>query len=430
MKKEMRLFATESSCFSCRPAILALVVSMFLATSAVAQQLTFYSADAYGATAYVGNTVSVAGTADVNFGDYCGIYQLRFQRSGTSAGVSVPLLLTTGVTTTNVANAPELSTASSEVHGISILNGLVTSDVAKSVSTTTFGGIQNFNYSSAGSSFANLRVLGLPINYTPAPNTTIALPGIGKVVLNEQITNSIYPGNIHFSVNMLHVYITLPNLLGIPLGTEVIVSGATSGITLINGIGAVDGIGYGSTIMGSLVQSSATAKIYLPCGGTNGVVTSESIAGINVPGVLNTGTITTTVVGDVRAFPVTTETTSTIQGASLLGTLIKASVIQAKADGTTSDNVNLNFSASGQFVGLSVSGHPEINDNVANNTTVPLLGLGTLYIRRIIPDPNNIHIEMRMLELVISQRNLFGLPIGTDIILGSAEASLHPGPTK
>jgi hypothetical protein len=403
---------------------------MFLAASAVAQQLTFYSADAYGATAYVGNTVSLAATAEVSFGGYCGIYQLRFQRSGTSAGVSVPLLVTTGVTNTYVADGGALSTASSEVHGVNLLSGLITSDVVKSASTTSFSGIGQFTYSSAGSSFANLRVLGIPINYTPAPNTTIALPGIGKVVLNEQITNSIYPGNAHFSVNMLHVYVTLPNLLGIPLGTEVVVASATSGVTLINGIGAVDGIGYGSQITGSLIQSSQSAKILLPCGGTNGIVKSTTVAGINVPGVLNTGTITTTVVGDVRALPVTDETTSTIQGANVLNGLIKASVIQAQADGSTNDNAHINFSTSGRFVGLSVAGHPEINDNVPNNTTVSLLGLGTLYIRRTIPDPDGISTEMRMLELVINQRNLLGLPIGTDIILGSAEASIHPGPPK
>lgn len=429
MNEQVRLFATKSSGGLFKLAILAMVTSMFLSIPAAAQAI-FYSADAYGATAYLGNTVSLAATAEVSFGGYCGVYQLRFQRSGTSAGVSVPLLVTTGVTTTNVADAPLLSTASSEVHGISLINGLITSDVAKSVSTTTFTGIGQFTYSSAGSSFANLRVLGIPINYLPAPNTTIALPGIGKVVLNEQVKNSIYPGNTHFSVNMLHVYVTLPNLLGIPLGTEVVVASATSGVTQINGIGAVDGIGYGSTIMGSLLQSSQTAKIILPCGGTNGVVNSTSVAGINVPNVLNTGTVTTTVVGDVRSLPVTDETTSTIQGASVLGGLIKASVIQAQADGSTSDNVNVNFTTSGRFVGLSVSGHPEINDNVANNTTVTLLGLGTLYIRRTIPDPDGISTEMRMLELVISQHNIFGLPIGTDIILGSAEASLHPGPPK
>jgi hypothetical protein len=181
--------------------------------------------------------------------------------------------------------------------------------------------------------------------------------------------------------------------------------------------------------MGTL-QSGATAKVILPCGGTDGVVNSKSVAGINVPPLLSTGTITDTVVGDVRSLPITNETTSTIQGVNLLGGLIKVGVIQAQADGSTSDNVNLNFSTSGRFVGLSVAGHPEINDNVGNNTTVPLLGLGTLYIRRVVPDPDGISTEIRMLEVVINQRNLLGLPIGTDIVVGSAEASLHPGPPR
>ena len=419
-------FATKNSGVIYKLAIL-VVATMFLASAGVAQQLTLYSADAYGATVYAGNTASLAATAEVSFGSYCGIPQLSFHREGTTAGVSVPLLVTTGVTNTSVSDAPFLSMASSEVHSVRLLNGLITSDVIKSVSSSSFSGIGQVHYSSAGSSFANLRVLGLPINYMPLPNTTIGLPGIGKVVLNEQVTNSVYPGNLHFAVNMLHVYVTLPNLLGIPLGTEIVVSSATSGINLIKGYGAVDGISYGTTIMGSLLQSTATAKIILPCGGTDGVVKSASVAGINVPGVLNTGTITDTVTGDVRSFPVTNETTSTIQGVNLLNGLIKVGLIQARADGSTNDNVHLNFSTSGQFVGLKISGHPEINDNVPDNTTVSLLGLGTLYLRHVVPDPDGLSTEMRMIEVVINQRNLLGLPIGTDIIVGSAEASLHPG---
>lgn len=409
------------------PVLLLGLVTIAL-TAAASAQLTFFSADAYGATAYVGNSVSVTPTAESTFGGYCGVYQVGVQKNGNIAGVSLPPLVTTGVTTTSASDSDAYhSTASSEVHGISLLNGLITSDIAKSASTTTFNP-PLITYSSAGSSFVNLKVLGLPILFTPPPNTSVGLPGIGKIVLNEQVVNTINPGNTHFSVNMLHVYVTLPNLLNIPLGTEVILSSATSGIQVIPGVAAVDGIGYGSTVISSLVQSSPTAKIILPCRGTNGIVNTNSLAGVNVQNVLSTGTITNTVVGDVRGLPASSETTSTIQAASLLGGMVKASVIQAQADGSTTDSVNLNFSASGRFVGLSVAGHPEINDNVANNTTVPLLGLGTLYIRRTLPDVDNI--EMRMLEVVINQRNVFGLPIGADIIIGSAEASLHPGPPR
>lgn len=405
------------------------VIAIAFAAPLTAQQLTFYSADAYGATAYVGNSVSVAPTAEATFGGYCGVYTVGIQKNGAAAGVSVPPLITTGVTTTTASDSdPNHSKATAEVHGISILNGLITSDIAKSVSTTTLGSNAQITFSAAGSSFANLKVLGLPILITPPPNTTIGLPGVGKVVLNEQVVNTINPGNSHFSVNMLHVYVTLPNVLNIPLGTEVVVSSATSGIQIIPGVAAVDGIAYGSTIMGSLVQSSPTAKIILPCRGTNGVVNTNTIAGVNVLNVLSTGTITNTVTGDVRGLPASSETTSTIQGASILGNLIKVGLIQAQADGSTTDSVNLNFSTSGRFVGLAISGHPEINDNVPDNTTLPLLGLGTLYLRRVIPDVDNI--EMRMIEVVINQRNVFGLPIGTDIIVGSAEASLHPGPPR
>ena len=84
-------------------------------------------------------------------------------------------------------------------------------------------------------------------------------------------------------------------------------------------------------------------------------------------------------------------------------------------------------SAVGSFTGITVTGHPEINDSVPYNTSVNIAGLGTLYLKHIIrnfPNPNSI--EMRMVELVVNQINVFGLPIGADVVITDPQITIVP----
>jgi hypothetical protein len=64
---------------------------------------------------------------------------------------------------------------------------------------------------------------------------------------------------------------------------------------------------------------------------------------------------------------------------------------------------------------------------VPYNTSVDIAGLGTLYLKHIIrnyPNPNSI--EMRMVELVVNQTNVFGLPIDADIIVTDPQITIVP----
>jgi hypothetical protein len=85
-----------------------------------------------------------------------------------------------------------------------------------------------------GTSFLNLSVLGIPIAGTPAPNTVIALPGIGYLVLNEQfcdgggLANHTCSGATHsgITVRAIDLVVNLSNSLGLPIGAQVIVAEA------------------------------------------------------------------------------------------------------------------------------------------------------------------------------------------------------------
>lgn len=79
--------------------------------------------------------------------------------------------------------------------------------------------------SAAGTVFRDLRVLGQRFEETPAPNTVVELPGLGFVVLNEQVEDPPSPGHTGLTVRAIRLVVTVPGPL---LGLEVVVSEAHS----------------------------------------------------------------------------------------------------------------------------------------------------------------------------------------------------------
>ena len=415
--RKIRLLA--ASCLSlaaCMP---------FMGVRAQAQNsTTLYSASAYGAGATALGSTLVARVAPVAVGSGCGTAQVGAHQSATVASVFSPPIITTNVVTTDASSSSNQSRGSADVFQANLLGGFIVADEVKAVSTTTSNnGV--LSVSSAGSHFVNLIIAGNKISDTPAPNTTIQLTGFGKVVLNEQLSSSS-ANQVRLTVNMIHVYVTVANnVLGLKVGTQIIVANASSGITFVTGPSAIDGFAYGAYVSARplLLTVGPVGYVSLPCFGDEDATQTSTVASVNVPGVLNSLTITDTVQGDADPGDSHTHSTSQTQAANVLAGFITADVIQAQANASTTDGTNFTFTSSGSFLNLKVQGHPEITDNVAPNTTVSIAGLGTLYLHRVIQGKNTI--EVRMIELVVNQQNRFGLPLGADIRVTVAEASLH-----
>jgi hypothetical protein len=102
---------------------------------------------------------------------------------------------------------------------------------------------------------------------------------------------------------------------------------------------------------------------------------------------------------------------------------VGATTIEAVADGVRSHGNDSFDHAGSMFVGLTVAGFPDIHDDVAPNTTLDIANLGTLYLYRVIRSPKGI--EVRMVEVRVTQANSFGLPIGADIRVAVAKVSIH-----
>jgi hypothetical protein len=390
----------------------------------------FYTGDAFGSLAKVASTVTSGKTAVVGFGCQT---QAGRHVANTIASLNAPPVITTGVVNTTGDSTDTGSVQSSQftadVHDVNLLAGLITATEVKAVSTTS-NDATGLHVSSVGSTFVDLVVGGTAITGTPAPNTvlTLSVGGqvVGTVTLNEQV-QSISATKAALTVNMIHVKLTaaIPGVA--TAGTDIIVSHAKSDLEL-NKAGSLDGKAYGTkATVGSLILSGPTALITMPCAGTNGQVRTNSMATVDLGSLGSSGTVTDTAQGTITAATASGETTSTVQTVELLSSdggqtfLVTADLVKADAHASKTGGV-LTFSDSGShFTNLVVNGTP-IADNVAANTQITVDGL-TIWLHRVIQKPNQI--TVRMIEIIVTGSNPFGLNLNTDIQVAVAEASVH-----
>lgn len=142
-----------------------------------------------------------------------------------TAKVNVPLVLQVGAvqSTANAVSGATTAdvTHTNEIAGINVLNGLIKASALKvTARSQKTGPGQRINTSSAD--IANLVIGGKKIAISAQPNTTIKVPGVVSVVINEQTTSSIGA-----QVVGLHVTLLSPRS-GLKAGAEVYVGVAGS----------------------------------------------------------------------------------------------------------------------------------------------------------------------------------------------------------
>jgi len=124
--------------------------------------------------------------------------------------------------------------SSATLGAVNLLSGLITADGVVAVASSWIGNATGSD--GEGSSLANLVVNGVSVD-DPAPNTTMALPGVGYVILNEQIPTGDGVTTAGMTVNMIHVVLQQPilGLLGQVIGYQtvgdIIVGSATSSVS-------------------------------------------------------------------------------------------------------------------------------------------------------------------------------------------------------
>jgi len=136
----------------------------------------------------------------------------------------------TSITTGQIDQSRVSVTASAEAADVSVLNGLITAKAVLALVTSYANGTTAVSEAN-GSTLLNLVVAG--VSYAadgPGPNTRVELPGVGYVVLNEQIRSGDGIRSSSLTVNMIHVYL-IDSVSGGSAG-EIVVGAATSTATL------------------------------------------------------------------------------------------------------------------------------------------------------------------------------------------------------
>jgi len=318
----------------------------------------------------------------------------------------------------------------SDVAGISLLAGLIQATEIKSVANTTgstFIATSNAN----GTVFTNLKVAGIPILFTPAANTRINLLGIGSVTLNEQLFNPIAGRNkSSATVVGIDIHVSVPlNVLGIPVGTRILVSYANSSFDRLASPVTVSGDAYSlyALALNGGVTSGPWSLVFQPScsGGTNTV----SVLLVTVPGVVTAGTMTDTISGSITSQGGTETGTSTIQGVNLLGGVITADAVTGTASATfPSSGTTGTTSASTTLANLEIGGI-SISANPGPNTIVNVPGFGFVIINEQynINTSGKAEIQMHGLDIFITvPGNVLNIPVGAQIIITSVDAFVDP----
>ena len=403
-------------------ALLALASTMSPASAQeeVEQPIWTYFAQSGGTQAnLIGKTINSDLTGASNIGGTA----FNATSSNGVAKVSVPGIIDVGAITTSQVAAPFGSdglqiTSKAKIAGINLLNGAIKVD---GIETTNIARATPSGFSKeADSKLATLTIGGNSYPISTAPNTTVEIPGLAKVVINEQISNSSGAG-IETKVNALRVTL-LEDFAGAKLGSTIRL--APSGINILNG-GPSNAIPVGGFCYGLAAKVKAAdisvavpplPYLSIPSIGTGGKLFTNSTANVDVPqGLLKVGALECSVSGVSNVGAADAYAESEIARANLLGGLITADAIKVKSHVSKTGSAHLE-EQSMEFVNLKV-GSKKIPLNVKKNTRINVLGLGQVNINKQITQSG--YSAIIGVEVILSVKKL-GLPVGAQVHLGVA----------
>jgi hypothetical protein len=351
------------------------------ATAASASPLVGFSTYAYGTSATLGVAGATAGSgpsapASLDFST------TPQTASNSTASVAIPALgsaasaLASTVSTTFGATSDSGTAQSSVAAPVTLLGGLIKASAIKVDATTTYNSHTGTWSGAATTTLAQLTIAGKSITATPAANTSIVLPGVGRVDLNKQVKTQTSNG-LEVQADAIVVQISTENSLGIPVGSTIVV-----GYTDAQGAGPLtgrlSGDAYGTSLSGGPISSGPTFEQLMPGQGTDGKPLSTSGVGTAL-GVLNAGVITDSVTGTDNATVLSGAAGSTVANVSVLGVLTVGAV-SASASTSSGSGGQANLGGRVTLANLKVAGVASLPVNPPPNFKVALPGGGSLIL--------------------------------------------------
>jgi hypothetical protein len=207
-------------------------------------------------------------------------------------------------------------------------------------------------------------------------------------------------------------------------------SAATAATTTVNGFNAQ---AYGTFLsgFGGTVRSGPTAFTQLGCTTKTGIATHNATTAVTVPGVGSIGAVTAATSTAAVTGGVRDDASATIGQTSLLGGLVAASAIHARA--ATKDIAGVRAAGgTASLVSLKVAGRAvTATPNLTVKLTAP--GAKTPFATAVFNEQTvsrtatRISVTERAIDIAVTAANPLKLPIGSRIVIGDAQATLAPG---
>lgn len=312
---------------------------------------------------------------------------------------------------------------SETIESVNLLGGLVTATgvQARVTSVLDGSGVHHvFGSEDTGTTIADLVVAGVQLGpIEPAPNTVIAIPLVGRLVLNEQSFRTD-----GMKVTAMHLYVD--NYVG-AVGDLSVAAAQTRIRDVRAQLGAE---AYSARIAANVptlgVDTGKLVQVALGCGGSLGVPETITALGIDQGALLQTGTATNTVNGITNPLATFTEASSVTQSINFGEGLITAEAVTAYAR-TELVGTDLVNSGSSTFANLVIGGQA-IDVSVPPNTRINLPELGYVLLNGQVPtlDPHVATMRTRAIEVVIQVApNSLDLPVGARVIVAEGNTTVR-----
>jgi hypothetical protein len=407
-------------------AMLSLTVSVASAASALPAASLFPGVpNAYGYAVYI---LAPAGSGGTNYGPSVPVSISCTAPPGsnniTNSGPALPAapLVVSGNATASITlsrtQASDTVQTSEDIHNFSILGGEITANDIHALvtSTTSLAGASSTN----STTFSGLMVAGTPENSKPAPNTTLALPGLGSVILNEQSGPFNGSNTTSIGVVAMDVHITSSNSFGIATGTRIVIAYAQSAIAPSAVSATAYGL-YGLGLGGSTPNIGPGAVAEVSCKGGSSSVSS---GGITSSAIGSTGTESSSASGQITSSAANATSQNSISNLNLLSGIVSANKVTTLANAAWNSSGSSSRSGSATFQNASVAGTP-LPTNPAPNTRENLPGLGYALVNEQSGNNDSTGAAQTVIGLdiyVTVANNSFGLPVGARIIVSLASA--------
>ncbi len=378
----------------------------------------------YGYAVYI---ITPTGSGNVNYGPSvpvalsCTTPPATNTITNSGLALSGNSLVSSGSATSTITinrTATSLSVQTSEdIHNLSMLGGVIAANEIHAVvtSTATTTGATSAN----SSSFSGLTVAGLPVNSSPTPNTSLTLPGLGSVILNEQSGPTNGAKTTTIGVILMDIRITALHAVGLASGTRIVIAFVQSAIQP-SAVHATAYTLYASGLGGSTPAIGPVAVAGTSCQGGSSTV---GLNGYTVPVVGNTGNATSSASGAITSSSATATAQNSISNVNLLGGLITADKIATTA--SASWNGGGSRSGSATFVNVKVNGSL-LPSNLAPNTRENLPGIGYVIVNEQYGSSNASEATETVIGIDINvtvSNNSTGLLAGARIIVSAATSS-------